>query len=231
MTTSTEKAYKFVRQSILQGEFLPGMRLRETAIAATADVSRTPVREALRQLSAEGLVDFEANMGARVASWSREDAEEITAIRVLLEGYAAELAARKITLQQLDELSSVQNEMEAAIDLSGGPDYGRIADSNTRFHSLIISAAGSTRIQGILQQVVQTPLSLRKFAAFDRDRLMQSVFSHREIISALKIGDSELAGAMMRAHLLSARAYDGNMGPVNSPANDQASPKHGSDAG
>ena len=214
MTTSTQKAYRFVRQSILDGAFPPGMRLREAAIAATADVSRTPVREALRQLSAEGLVDFEANAGARVASWSREDAEEITAIRVLLEGYATELAARKITPEQLAELVAVQDRMETAIDQTGVPDHSRVADYNAQFHSLIIAAAGSSRISGILQQVIQAPLILRKFAAFDRERTMQSVYSHRAIIAALKAGDSQWAGAVMRAHLLAARAYDGNMEPT-----------------
>ena len=213
MTTSTEKAYRYVRQSILEGDFPAGMRLRESAIAATADISRTPVREALRQLSAEGLVEFEANSGARVASWSREDAEEITAIRVLLEGYASELAARKITPEQLDELMSVQDRMETAIDLQEGPDYELAAECNVRLHDLIISAAGSSRIKGLLQQVVQASLIFRKFAAFDRPRLMQSVFSHREIIAAFKAGDPEWAGMSMRAHLLSARAYDADMGP------------------
>lgn len=214
MSTSTDQAYTHIRQSILSGAFPPGMRLREAAIAASTNVSRTPVREALRRLSAEGLVELEANSGARVASWSKEDAEEITALRVVLESFAAELAAQKITDEEFEGLRALQDELDAAVAAPGELDYDAIADFNNRFHDRIVTIAGNLRLRAALTQVVQAPLILRKFATFDRPRLERSMAHHREILAALEARDPAWAASAMRTHILAARAYDDRLEAV-----------------
>jgi DNA-binding GntR family transcriptional regulator len=129
-------------------------------------------------------------------------------MRTLLESFAAELAAAKIDGNELDELSRHTDAMQKAL---GGkePRIDQISAANLAFHQGVVRAAGNTRLLLIIEGLWVLPLVARKFALFDRASLEQSISHHREITRALRARDAGWASAIMRAHILAARAYDG----------------------
>lgn len=211
MTSSTDLAYHHIRQRILNGSYEPGARLKEDEIARSLGISRTPVRDALRRLSGEGIVLFALNQGARVSSWTADDMEEITALRATLESFAAELAATKIDEEGIARLKEIQSAMTACVEATDPPDIEGVAKHNNDFHQAIVDIAGNTRLRVALQQVTNMPLILRKFAAFSFERLQHSLTHHRDIIAALEIGDPAWAASAMRSHILAARDYDAKL--------------------
>jgi DNA-binding GntR family transcriptional regulator len=208
MPTSAERAYKYIRAEIFSGRYPPGSRLTEDTIASELAMSRTPVRDAIRRLCSEGLIRFTPNSGARIASWSETELVEITQMRALLESFAAELAAGKITAAECDELNRLNGEMERALEHEREPDLDRISAANLAFHHTIVAAAGNSRLLVTLEGLWAQPVLIRKFALFDRERLERSCNHHREIIAALTTRNGQWAAAIMRTHILSAQAYD-----------------------
>ena len=103
MARAVDKAYEVIRNAVLQGEFGVGFRLKENELAESIGVSRTPIREALRRLNSEGLIDFKSNHRATVARWSEENVEDMFRLRALLEGFATGLAAERISDGQIDQ--------------------------------------------------------------------------------------------------------------------------------
>ena len=112
MTNAGQDAYEALRSAILNGSIRPGERLGEVELSSQFGVSRTPIREALRRLTAEGLVVFQPNRGARVAEWSLSDLEDTYEIRARLESYGAALAAQRIDADCLPRLSLLCDEMD-----------------------------------------------------------------------------------------------------------------------
>jgi DNA-binding GntR family transcriptional regulator len=207
MPTSAERAYKFIRTNILTGRYGSGTRLKEQEIASVLAISRTPVRDAIRRLHSDGLIDFEPNQGARVTTWSEVDLRETSEMRALLESFAAELAAAKIGAAQLNELDRHTDAMRAALE-QDEPRIDQISAANLAFHHGIVLAANNSRLLQVIEGLWVLPLVAQKFALFDRASLEQSVNHHREIIRALRAGDGDWASAIMRAHILAARGYD-----------------------
>jgi DNA-binding GntR family transcriptional regulator len=177
-------------------------------IAGELGISRTPVRDALRRLQSEGLVDIVPNYGARVASWTEVELGEISRMRVMLEGFACELAAAKIRPAEIGELRRHSEVMAAAAGPDGDADLDQISRSNLDFHRVIAEAAHNTRLQSAIEPLWHFPLVIRKFALFSPDHIQRSLLHHREIITALTEGNPDWAGAIMRAHIESARPYD-----------------------
>src|SRR5579863_555570 len=139
--TASERAYIELRQRILDGRLPAGRRLKETELAIGIGVSRTPVRDALRRLSAEGLLDFRPNAGATVAVWSETQIEHVFRIRAMLEPYASEIAATHIEAGEIAELLELCARMEKAARRETQSDLDALAAANGRFHRLIIDAA------------------------------------------------------------------------------------------
>jgi DNA-binding GntR family transcriptional regulator len=204
MAAATEQTAIRLRRLILEGEFEPGARLQEVELAAQLGVSRTPVREALRVLSAQGLVDILPNRGARVARWSVDDLEEIYELRVMLEGRAAERAAGRIKPAQLGVLSELCVPMEACVRRGAAHDLMELSEFNSRFHGGILAAAESPRLATMLASVVQVPLVLRTFVRYSPEALHRSMGHHRELVAAMRAGAPEWAGSVMRSHLIAA---------------------------
>lgn len=205
MATIAERAYIAIRERVLSGEYPAGERLREEELAEAVGVSRTPVREALRRLDAEGLVEFIPNRGAHVASWSQHDLEEIFGLRALLEGYAARLAAAKIDAAELQELDVLAGQMEGIVRRGVEGRYEQMALLNSRFHRLVVEAARNKRLAALVGSVVQLPLQQRTLREYSERRLDRSMSQHRELIDALAAGDTRWAEAVMQAHVLGAR--------------------------
>lgn len=208
MKTSAERVYVHIKDAILNGRFDGGTRLPEDMIASEIGVSRTPVRDALRRLQSEGLIEIAPNFGARVASWTEAELGEITQMRVMLEGFACTLAASKITANQLTLLSSYCDEMAEAAKGGANADLDQISRTNLGFHRVIAEAADNSRLTAAVEPLWHFPVVIRKFALFSPSRIERSVNHHYEILAALREGDAEWAGAVMRAHIHSARAFD-----------------------
>src|ERR1700727_3602423 len=144
-----KKAYDAIKQAIFTGEFDSGAHLRSATLADRIGVSRTPVREALQRLHAEGLVDIVENRGAFVANYAREDAAEVFDLRTVLESQAAGLAAQKLTAPQIDELSRLTDRMERHAT-GKRRDISVVTAANKNFTSLIMPAAVDHRVHRVL---------------------------------------------------------------------------------
>ncbi|MEO6996533.1 MAG: GntR family transcriptional regulator [Terracoccus sp.] len=201
---AAERAYTVIRQQILAGERGGGEWLREGDLGVSLGVSRTPVREALRRLAAEGLVSHERNRGVRVQNWSTHDLEEIFSLRTVLEPWGSALTAQR-GAADTDELDDLAHRMDRAA--SGPvPDVEQIAPLNNRFHRLILEASGNSRLVTLVASVVDVPLVSRTFSRYGPESLRRSVAHHHEIVSALKAQDPVWAESVMRSHVRSAWA-------------------------
>lgn len=202
MTSSTDLAYSFIKSAIMSGELSAGDRIKEELIAERIGVSRTPIRHAIQKLTAQGFVSTLHNSGARVVDWSSQDLEEITQMRALLEGFAAGIAARKITAKDLATIEGLAAEMEAAAARANRSDLEEITELNSRFHMTIIEASGNRRLAEVIGNLAHPLLVQRRFSAFTPERLNRSMSHHREIIDALRAEHPDWATNIMRAHIL-----------------------------
>lgn len=205
MSRSTDKAYAAIYEALTLGRLRPGEHLAEERLAREIGVSRTPVREALRRLSAEGFVEFMPNQGGKVPSLSFDDIREIFDLRVILESYAASLAALKISPAQLEELSELCDDMENACAKRRSGYIGVISTDNRRFHRILLEAARGQRLSRLLPQVIEMPLMLDTYNRFSTADMNRSMRHHRELTEALAAHDADWAEAIMRVHIQSAR--------------------------
>lgn len=205
MAGAVEKAYVAVRGRILRGAYPPAARITEQEISEAAGVSRTPAREALRRLQAEGFVRVVPNHGAVVAEWTAADIEDIFELRGMLEPFGAARAARHITPQGVAELRQLAVEQHEESVRRGKGHLQRIGNLNSRFHRTVHRFAASPRLVTALASLIEAPLILQTFSSYRPEDLVRSAQHHLEIVSALEAHDGEWAAAVMRSHILAAR--------------------------
>ena len=205
MAAAVEMAYRTIRDGIVSGVYRPGDHLTAQGLAAASGISRTPVREAMRRLHAEGLIRFIANRGAFVTNLDERDISKIYDLRVVLESYAAETAAQEATAAQIDGLEQLAREMAAAVELSPAPDIDRVTQLNSEFHKLIVTAAANPRLETALASIVEMPLVLRTFLRYRQDELRRSMSQHLELVEALRARDGTWARSVMSSHILAGR--------------------------
>lgn len=197
-----DKAYTVIREAILNGEFGPGDRLTEDALAARAGVSRTPVRAALQRLAQEGFVTFHPNAGALVRGWTAREAVEIFEVRANLESLSASLAARRASASDIRELEAICDEMESL------PLTAETIDSlsvlNKRFHMKLLRLSGNRRLEEIATTLMELGFLIRSLRNFSRVDEQRSLMHHRDLVAAVAEGDADWAAAVMRAHILAA---------------------------
>ena len=140
-----------------------------------------------------------------MSGWSNHDIEEIFALRVELESYAAGQAARHASPAQVAELRELAGQIEKAAFGGEVPDYVRITELNNRFHSLIVAAAANQRLVSLVVQLVEIPLVVRTFTRFDRQELARSVSHHYDLVEAIDGRNADWAVAVMRAHIHAGR--------------------------
>jgi DNA-binding GntR family transcriptional regulator len=200
-TKAVEKAYNFVRERTLKGVFSSGIRITEQEIADATGVSRTPVREALRRLQAEGLLNLIPNQGAAVTEWSHDTIGDIFELRALLEPYGAARAAERITTQGIAELKSLaQKQYDESVRRAPGH-IKRIGELNSRFHRALQEYSGNARLVAMLPALIDAPLVLKTFARYEDAELVRSASHHLEIVSALEARDGGWAASVMRSHI------------------------------
>ena len=202
---AAQRAYATVRDGILRGAYRSGSRLTEQELAQAAGVSRTPVREALRRLHAEGLVNFEPNHGAVVAMFELEDAEEIFELRALLEPISARRAAARATPETVEALRVLAQKQKQESTRRRAGHLIRIGDLNDRFHRLIQTAAQSPRLAKTLAGLTEAPLILSTFAQYSPSELQRSAEQHLELVQAIEARDPMWAQSVMHSHILAGR--------------------------
>jgi DNA-binding GntR family transcriptional regulator len=206
MATAWEQAYLTLRRRLADGTYPPGSHMREEELAAQLGVSRTPVREALRRLDAEGWLRVVPNQGAFAAEWTLADIEEIFDLRALLESHAAERAATSSDRRILAEMEAACEQAEAALPASSPAAIEAISDANVRFHTALWDMSGQARSRAILVNLAVPQVALRNFHNFSAAGLRRSLDQHREMMAAIAAGDAVWAGAVMRAHVQAGRA-------------------------
>lgn len=206
MSAAADRAYDEIRGRILSGDLAPGTRLREVVLAAEAGVSRTPVREALRRLSAEGLAVVLPRRGAIVSDWSPTDLDEIFELRVLLEGVGAGLAAQKINQSSIDELADLAEQIDRLRIRRTPRDLEKITEMNSRFHLMVARSSGNQRLVALLSHLIEAPLVARTFSRYSDEELARSAAHHLELVAALRAHSRDWAESVMRTHLYAARS-------------------------
>jgi DNA-binding GntR family transcriptional regulator len=190
-----------IRDGILEGRLRPGERLKEDMLAKELDVSRTPVREAIAMLQAEGLLEAHQHRGAEVRSYTPAELEEIYDLRSILEGYGARRAATRITERDLARLRGSVERMEKLQP----KDLEHLVQQNGIFHDTILQAADSQRLVTMVTQTRALPLIYQSYAWYTPAQLSLSLEYHRRVLSALERHDAEQAEYDMRHHLFNAR--------------------------
>lgn len=204
MPSAAEHAYDKIRRGILEGRYRAGDRLPEQKLSDELGVSRTPLREALRRLSAVGIIEFLPHRGAHVASWTDRQLTDIFEHRALVEGYSARQAATRISDEDIERLDKLAKAMEKK-DLTLPEDVEAVAELNNQFHRIIVNNAGSELLVNFAEILVQVALVHRTFRRYTTRDLRRSFGHHRELVEAFEVRDADWAEAVMRAHVLSAR--------------------------
>ncbi len=203
---AVDKAEDALRGMILAGDLAPGERLAEVELAEVLAMSRTPVREALRRLSAQGLVEVERHKGARVIAWSDRELDQVFVLRARLEGLAAATAARLATAADVEELDRLAHELAGHALPVGTQDLAKVTELNSAFHAALLRIAGSSTLSAALAGPVHRTVLSRTYHCFDEAAMRRSVAHHLEIVAAVRARDPDWAESVMRSHLLSARA-------------------------
>jgi len=194
-------ATELIRQAILDGRIDPGSRLKEEELARELGISRTPVREALLMLQAEGLIETTPNRGAVVRTHDAADLIDLYQLRALLEGYAARLAAARVSE---DEIALLRESCDR-FDRVAGDDVRQLVEENLWFHSANHAAAGSPRLSDMVRRVIELPLVYRSYVWYSPDQKRISAHYHRQITNALSVRDAERAELVMREHIFEAQ--------------------------
>lgn len=189
------QAYLRLLDEIRHGALPPGTRLRETHIAERMGISRTPVREALHKLEAEGLVAHVPRQGLIVRVLDRGEVVELYEMRAVLEGTAARMAARAASEIELDELEALNAELALL------PDAATAYELNRHFHATLLDAARNRYLVTASNALQKTLLILGPSTLTDPDRAAEAVREHAVLLEALRARDGDRSEAAMRAHI------------------------------
>ena len=199
------KVYDRIREDILNGVYKEHEELKEATLGEKMGVSRTPVREALRQLELEGLVEIIPNKGARVTGITKKDMDDIYQIRYLLEGLSARWATEHVTKEQLDKMEEILylTEFHAKKE-----NYAQVYELDSQFHELMYEASGSKLLNHILSDFHMYVTRIRKTSLADGSRSKYSTEEHRAILDAIKAHDAKRAEECAHAHVMSTVEYN-----------------------
>lgn len=202
-----EQTYQVLRASILAGELAPGERLVETQLAEQLQVSRTPLREAMRQLQREELVTADPGGGLRVTAISREDTVQLYDCRIALESLAVVEACTGASASQLKKLEQCVKQAEtlAKRQVSEG-DSGKLLELDYQFHHIIAEISGNKWLLSLLEQVFDKMALLRSQTTRHNPGVLEIRTEHRKIYDAIAKRDSEGAKDAIAHHLSASKA-------------------------
>jgi DNA-binding GntR family transcriptional regulator len=202
--TLREKILENIRDAILKGTLVPGERVSEPDLAERYGISRTPIREAFRQLESEGYLTVVPRKGAVITSLSERDVEEFYAIKSMLEGYAAQLAAQLLTDKEIERLEKINVRLAT---LAAAGDVKTFFRVHNEFHEVFITASGNKKLYELIQQMLVKFNRLRIASLSLPGRMETSVREHDKIIEAFKARDSVLANQLVQKNA----AYGGQV--------------------
>ncbi len=197
--TLREQIVSSLRDSIIKGELNPGQKLTEPELAEKLGISRTPIREAFRQLESEGFLTVIPRRGAVVSRITRKEIGDFYDLKSLLEGYAARIAAEKITEKGIEKLRKINEQL---VVLAEKDDVDAFFSKNDEFHNTFISYCDNEKLLEFHKHLVQRFMRFRLGALSVPGRLQLSVKQHRNIIKALAENDGPLAETLVLEHAL-----------------------------
>lgn len=203
--TTPHRIYAVIKERIIDGTYHPGQRLTEQSFADEFEASRTPAREAIRQLASEGYVVFRPNSGAIVRSWSETELLEIFRLRARLEADICGNAALHINAEQIGRLCLIQDAIEREGTDNSEANTTRVSRLNREFHDLIALASLQVRMVSVLARAIEVPVVHRTFRSYSPQQMQRSFSQHREMIDAFKAHDHDWAVAIMRCHIHAAK--------------------------
>ena len=203
--------YKRIRKDILTGAFKPGEKLREEQLASNLNLSRTPIREAIRKLTVEGLLIHMPNRGVTVKSYTYKDIKDAYDLRAVFEGYMASLVAQSPQDAHLmEKLEQANHDYNSAINefINGQPrNVERLVESNQRFHHTILKMCDNNYTGKILGTLDTIPVIYAGFNWYEEEEFKMSASYHNQLISAIKQKDPYQAKALMTAHIYHGRDH------------------------
>lgn len=203
---ASEEAYLHLRDKILDGTLKPGSSLIERDLCSQLDISRTPVREALRRLTADGLAEMRPRRSIIVASFGEVELGEIFELGIVLESFVAGLAAQKASGSDVPELEAILAEMEALLQSEASNSAIAYAKLDQSFHDRIAETARNPRVAQILRQTVSLRLLANLMERYVPRDFNASLIQHRMIVQAIAAGDSDWAQTAMGNHIRTGRA-------------------------
>ena len=198
------RVYQELHAAIVGGELAPGAPLVEARLSEKLGVSRTPVREALRLLEQDGLIETVPNKCSVVVGIDRQEISDTYDIRIPAFGLCARWAAQRMTDEAIAELKSVLELQEYYL---GKGDLAGVGETDARFHELLYAGSGSRAVKQTMQNLHVLSQRARENVPRGKDRLTASLREHFAILEAITRRDPDAAEAAARAHLESAKAH------------------------
>lgn len=196
------RVFQSIRENILNGVYRENEELRENTIAKELGVSRTPVREALRQLELEGLVKIVPNKGACVTGITQKDVKDIYMIRSLLEGLCARWATEHITEAKIDELEEIILLSEFHLKKRKEEQPQQVTELDGKFHEILYTASNSRILKHVLSDFHKYVRMARKASVTDPERAEKSIEEHKNILQAIKDRDADKAEHLANEHMM-----------------------------
>lgn len=193
--TLRERILETIRDAIIKGALKPGEKVAEPELAERFGISRTPIREAFRQLETEGYLTVIPRKGAVVAAFSQKDVEEFYAIKSILEGYAAKRACENLSDKEIEKLETINSKLS---QLAEGADVKQFFKIHNDFHDLFIKAANNDKLNEMISGLVNKFQLLRLASLSVPGRMKISVEEHDKIIDAFKKKNPILAEKLVR---------------------------------
>ncbi|KXG73683.1 GntR family transcriptional regulator [Thermotalea metallivorans] len=194
----TSKIFNIIRDDILNGKYSEGEKLVEAKLAEELGVSRTPVREALKQLELDGMVENIPNRGVIVKGITKQDIQDIFTIRTAIEGIAAAWAVERITEEELQDLKEAYELMEF---YAFKKDIEKFAEFNTKFHETIYKATKSRYLEQVLKDFQYYMKQSRKKSLQIEGRMEDALREHKEILDAFLERNKERAEKALTTHV------------------------------
>lgn len=198
MRLASEKAYHLIKDKIITLELAPSTVIDEQALMKELALGRTPIREALQRLNAEGLVHIVPRRGMFVTDISITDLQKIFEVRIVLAGFCARLAAQRATT---DQIAQMQNLLQGLEQAQSG-DYKLLIDIDRRFQRLLYQAAGNEILAESLDRLYDLSLRIWYLVLHQLGDVRDAIEEHRQVLEALKAGDGARAEALIQQHIV-----------------------------
>jgi DNA-binding GntR family transcriptional regulator len=195
---ASEKAYHLIKEKIITLELGPSSVIDEHSLMKELGLGRTPIREALQRLDAEGLVHIVPRRGMFVADISITDLQEIFEVRIVLAGFCARVAAQRVTANQIAQMEAVLQDLE---QVQSG-DYKTLMEIDRRFQRLMYKTAGNDILAESLDRLYDLSLRIWYLVLYQLGDVRDAIEQHRQVLEALKAKDGARAEALIKEHIL-----------------------------